>query len=152
MQLVTESLDKQVYEDLIEVYNKHSLRSHPQQFSELLAKYSWADIGAEATKRLKQQLLDKYSEREPTKFVQIDCWEPNAKGDCIIDEQGTGFGMMSLITHELMNGTPIRILIADDYDDPEILAEMLEKAAEWVRKGAVDSIRTPTKLDDYMPF
>ena len=148
MQLVTESLDKQVYEDLIEVYDKHSLSSPPQQFSELLAKYSWADIGAEATKRLKQQLLDKYSEREPRRFTQIDCWGPNAKGDCFIDSEGTGFGMTAGITRELMRGSPIRILVGEDYDDPELLAEMLERAAKWVREGACNY----KVFDNDLPF
>ncbi len=130
MQVINENVEKLVYEDLIRICTEHADWLSAPQFSELLAKYSEAEIGAEARNRLKQKLLDKYSDREPRKFVQIDCLGPNA--------EGSGFGMTVGFTHELMYGSPVRILISEEYDDPDVLAEMLEDAAKSVRKGVCE--------------
>ena len=139
MQLVNKDVEKEVYEELIGSYTRHAHRLSPQQFSELVTRYSEADLGVETKTRLKQKLLDKYSQREPKKFTQIDCWGPNSKGDCMTDPSGSGFGMTAVMTQELMSGSPVRILIGEDYTDPELLAEMLEKAAKVVRKGTCDN-------------
>ena len=56
------------------------------------------------------------------------------------DPFGSGFGMTTVITHELMSGSPVQILIGEDYDDSEVLAEMLERAAKWVRKGTCNYV------------
>ena len=84
--------------------------------------------------RIKGENLAKYAERKPRLFYQIDCWGPDMAGDSQIDPDCTGKGMMGGSTWELMHGTPVRILIADDYTDHELLADMMVAAAEWLRR------------------
>ena len=84
--------------------------------------------------RIKGECLAKYSERKPTLFFQIDCWGPNAAGDSIIDPHSSGKGMTAGSTWELMHGSPVRILIAEDYTDQKLLADMITEAAEWIRR------------------
>src|SRR5690606_27801630 len=68
-------------------------------------------------RKIKSECLLKYSEREPKLFLQIDCFGPDAAGDEFIDPNCTGRGMMSISTWELMHGSPVRILISQDYKD-----------------------------------
>ena len=91
---------------------------------------------------IKGECLVKYSERKPKLFFQIDCFGPDAAGDCVIDPSSTGKGMMCLLTWELMRGTPLRILIADNYADHQLLADMLIEAAKLLRE-------CPEMLEEY---
>jgi len=91
---------------------------------------------------IKGECLAKYSERKPKLFLQIDCWGPKATGDCMCDPSSTGKGMTSVSTWELMHSSPVRILIADDYTDHKLLADLLTEAARWLRES-------PKLLDEY---
>ena len=84
--------------------------------------------------RTKGKCLAKYAERKPKLFYQIDGWGPDAAGDSVIDPRSSGEGMTAGSTWELMRGSPVRILIADDYTDHELIADIITQAAEWIRR------------------
>ena len=124
-------VQKQVCKDLIELHGRYADRLSSREFAILLTKFSKTDV---ETGLLKQELLEKYSQRDPKKFLQIDCWRPKVGDTYYYDLTGG-------ITHELMASAPLRILIReDDRNDPEVLAKMLETATHWVRRGAVEDI------------
>ena len=108
--------------------------------------------------KIKGECLAKYADRKPKLFLQIDCFGPDAAGDSVIDPDCTGKGMMAGSTWELMCGTPLRILIADDYTDHELLANMITQAAEWVRsdpellRNHHDRKWSEQETDEGLPF
>ena len=84
--------------------------------------------------KIKGECLARYARKRPKLFFQIDCWGPDWAGDSEIDPECTGRGATWAPTWDLMHGSPIRILIADDYTDHELVADMMTDAAEWLRR------------------
>ena len=107
---------------------------------------------------LQKEILEKYATRPPKQFLQIDCFGPKFAGDYVVDPYGDGVGIMGQLTWELMHGVPVRILISEDYDDPKVLADLLESAARWVRESSM-SLRSARRdlekqqpIEDELPF
>jgi hypothetical protein len=85
--------------------------------------------------KTKLECLQHYTDREPKKFVQLDCWACDGWDD-VIRPDGDGHGLTGGVTTELMHGSTVRILILPDTKPAEVAA-MLRKAADWVERGAI---------------
>ena len=76
-------------------------------------------------------------------------WPEKSRKACVAlcrdaEDRGVSLGLRLL--------SDIRILFGDDYDDPEVLAKMLEQAADWVRRGVIAGIQTPPDFLGSAPF
>ncbi len=74
-----------------------------------------------------------YAGRPLTPFLQLDGFGDRAKGECMIDPNGTGEAVMGGVTRELMHGPEIiRVLIPLDAPKAKVLA-LLEKIRGWIK-------------------
>jgi hypothetical protein len=79
----------------------------------------------------KGELLAKLCDRQPTKFHQIDAWTKDPFGGLLpseIDDQIT-----ATVTHELMNGADLRVLIRPDLDRATRF-ELIQRVLEFERR------------------
>jgi len=87
--------------------------------------------------RLKKELLEHYSYRDPFGFIQLDCFT-NTPGDDVMTPDEDGDCLMSGATFDLMTGnTAVRVLIRPDVDK-QTLARALSKMVTWVMRKDVD--------------
>ena len=105
------------------------------------------------------QLLDHYGEKQPRKLFQFDGFKCDGR-DHIFSPDEDGHSIMGCITCELMNSPfSVRVLVADDADDAEVVALLLKTAAWIERKGtrrifdnhAAEPTRLALRHDD-LPF
>jgi hypothetical protein len=82
--------------------------------------------------KTKDELLAHYAKREPKQFVQYDGWA-DCEGDAVLDSgDGSGYGMATGITHELMRGSNVvRVLIPPD-TAPADAVTLLRRIADWI--------------------
>jgi hypothetical protein len=100
----------------------------------------------------KEELLFKYSKREPRAFHQYDGFDiPVGHGDSIMQPDILGHCIFCIDTFELMNGADVRVLIR-----PEVAKEtaliLLLKIAAWLnndcRQGSIDLDALHALIDD----
>lgn len=85
----------------------------------------------------KAELLRRYSEREPRRFVQIDGW---IEGDDFIGIDESGHSVCMGATTELMHGSDARVLIPfSAVKKPADVAALLRKFADLVDQLAAES-------------
>ena len=82
----------------------------------------------------KKEMLAKYKERKPKRFVQYDGFAGVGLGDPSPDANGDG--LWSTETYELMHGSTVRILI-DPEASKETVLRLLCKIRDWIVQDGV---------------
>lgn len=81
-------------------------------------------------KTLKTKLLEKYSQKEPQQFIQIDGFAEMPAWN-VVQPDADGHIMMAGITYDLMNCAEVRVLIHPEVPKETALA-FLKKMAAWM--------------------
>lgn len=95
--------------------------------------------------KLKEQLLEKYAQKEPNTFYQFDGWADQPPDDFMIrDEEGDV--KIASETEELMSTCPdVRVLIPPG-TDREHASRLLKKIAGWIEGGYAQEIQREDPL------
>jgi hypothetical protein len=81
-------------------------------------------------KRTKEELLGRYSRRDPRPFVQFDAFD-DVQGDTEMPTDENGYSLSAIETFELMRGSTVRVLIKPG-TTPETALALLDKIKEWI--------------------
>jgi hypothetical protein len=84
-------------------------------------------------KQVFDECMEKYAERPPAMFRQMDAWHLPDGGDDVMHTDPEGDCLMSGITHELMHGADVRLLIRKGTSHQTAI-RLLCKQLEWVRR------------------
>ena len=91
--------------------------------------------------KLKEQLLEKYAQKEPNRFYQFDGWADQPPGDSFMIPDEEGDVMMATETEELMITCPdVRVLVLPGTDG-EQASRLLKKIAGWIERGYAQEIK-----------
>lgn len=82
------------------------------------------------SKTLKTKLLEKYSQKEPQQFIQVD-WFSGVPAWNAVRPDKDGHIYMAQPTYELMNGSDVRVFIHPEAPKQTVIA-FLKKMAKWV--------------------
>ena len=82
---------------------------------------------------VKQQLLRKYSNKEPNVFYQFDGFE-NMKNDSIAKPDEDGLAVFYTNTCELMNGSTVRVLLKPGVEKKETYLKLLKRIYDWIER------------------
>jgi len=99
------------------------------------------------------ELLEHYAERRPKEFLQIDGWYGGKwAGDPIIATDADGYSMTSGITHELMQGADVRILIPPSTPKSEAITLLQQAIDSLNRRPGLYSHLKPVQPVADIPF
>jgi hypothetical protein len=83
----------------------------------------------------RSQLLAHYADKDPRMFVQFDAFDPpTCPFDGFADEDGQEFFVR--VTHELMHGATVRVLVPPG-TDPSVARQLLVKIADWIARDGL---------------
>ena len=99
----------------------------------LVREALWRPVKETGKKQeLKEQLLEKYAQKEPNTFYQFDGWWT---------DEPEGGELMATETEELMSTCPdVRVLIPPG-TDKEQASRLLKKIAAWIERGYAQEIK-----------
>ena len=85
--------------------------------------------------KTKKELLEHYSEKKPTEFIQFDFFADQE--DSFLGSDEEGFSICRSETTELMNGYyKVRVLVKPDLEG-ELVIKGLEKLIAWIKKDPI---------------